>query len=124
MPEGSLPVGTRLGQHDTRSFVRLSGDQAVLRLTPVDDEEGQRSPETAAIQACRITEPGWEEAEAMSFGEAPAYEAEECVEGVRQDDGTFTFDLRAHPDRTDGRGFALVPGPDAPIDFQVAFARG
>jgi hypothetical protein len=123
VPADSLPVGTRLGRADKLSFIRLSGDEFSLTLFPVDDESGHRSPEEAVIQACQITEAGWEEADAMSFDDAPPYDAENCAAGIRNDDGSWTFNLLVYPQRDDDRGFALVPGPDAPLDFQVAFAR-
>lgn len=124
VPDGSLPVGTRLGQDDKRSFIRLSGDASTLTLFPVEGEDGHRSPEEAVIRMCQITEGGWEEAEGMSFGDAPPYDEEDCVAGVRNDDdGSWAFNLFLYPNATDNRGFAIVPGADAPLDFQVAFAR-
>ena len=125
VPAGSLPVGTRLTQHDKRSYVRLSGTSPTLVLTPHEDAAGQRSPETGTILACQIADPGWKDgAEPMAFDAAPAHDAEKCVPGVRGENGAWTFDLKAFPLRTDARGFALVPGPDAPLDFQVAFKAG
>ncbi len=124
VPEGSLPVGTRLGQDDKRSFIRLSGDAASLTLFPVEGEDGHRTPEEAVIRMCQITEGGWEEAEGMSFDDAPPYDEEDCVDGVRNDDdGSWSFNLFLYVNATDNRGFAIVPGADAPLDFQVAFAR-
>ena len=125
VPAGSLPVGTRLSQHDKRSFVRLSGTAPTLVLTPHPDAAGQRSPETGTILACQIVDPGWKNgAEPLAFDAAPAYDAGKCVPGVRSENGAWTFDLKTFPLRTDARGFALVPGPDAPLDFQVAFQAG
>ena len=122
VPSGSLPVGTRLAQHDKRSYVRLSGSAPSLVLTPHEDAEGQRAPETGTILACQIIDPSWKEgSEPMTFDAAPAFESEKCAPGVRNEDGAWTFDLKSFPLRTDARGFALIPGPDAPLDFQVAF---
>ena len=123
VPADSLPVGMRVGQDDKRSFIRLTGDEFSLTLVPVDEEGANRSPEEAVIQACQISEGGWEEGEAISFDDAPPYDPEDCVDGVRAENGTWTFSLITYPQRDDDRGFALVPGPDAPIDFQVAFSR-
>jgi len=94
-----------------------------LTLFPVADEAGHRTPEDAVISACQITDSGWEEGEAMSFDDAPPYDADDCVDGVRNEDGSWTFSLVVYPQRADDRGFALVPGADAPLDFQVSFAR-
>ena len=121
VPASSLPVGMRLGQADKASFVRLSGTAPALVLREHEDAAGQRSPATAVINACQITDAGWKRGEAVAFDAAPAYDEAKCVPGVRGADGTWTFDLQTFPLRTDARGFALVPGPEAPLDFQVAF---
>lgn len=124
VPDDSLPVGTRLGQDDKRSFIRLAGDESTLTLVPIDDEDGQRNPGEAVIRMCQITEGGWDEGEGMSFDDAPPYDEEDCVDGIYNDaDGSWAFSLFVYPNATDERGFALVPGEDAPLDFQVAFAR-
>lgn len=122
VPEATLPVGNRIGQLDKASFVRLAGDATELVL--VEDADGSRAAPTggaAAVQACRIEVPGWEEAEAQSFDEAPTWDAASCTPGTRGDDGSWTFDLAGFGSPTDERGFALVPTDDAPVDFQVAF---
>lgn len=124
VPAKSLPVGTRVGQHDKRSYVRLSGSAPALTLAPHPDAAGQRAPETGMILACQVTVAGWKDAEALRFADAPAHDSTKCVPGVRSADGSWTFDLSAFPTRSDDRGFALVPGPTAPLDFQVAFKAG
>lgn len=125
VPAGSLPVGKRVSQHDKRSFIRLSGSSATLVLAPHQDAAGQRTPQAGSILACQITDPNWKAGtEPMAFDAAPAYDATKCTLGQRGEDGAWTFDLKAFPLRTDSRGFALVPGPDAPLDFQVAFKAG
>jgi hypothetical protein len=121
VPASSLPVGNRLGQADKLSFVRLSGVAPTLTLREHEDASGQRTPATAIISACRITDGSWKAGEAVAFDAAPAYDDAACTPGVRAADGTWTFDLQAFPQRSDDRGFALVPGPESPIDFQVAF---
>lgn len=121
VPNSSLPVGSRLGQTDKASFIRLAGTATALHLVPHEDASGQRSPEAGAIQACQITDAGWKGGEAISFDDAPAYDPATCSAGVRHADGRWTFDLAGFPQRADDRGFALVPGPDEPLDFQVSF---
>ena len=123
VPESSLPVGSRLGQPDKASFIRLDGTATSLLLAPHEDASGQRSPDAGAIQACQITDAEWKDGEAISFDAAPAYDETTCSAGVRNPDGTWTFDLAGFPGRADDRGFALVPGPDVPLDFQVSFGR-
>lgn len=122
VPEDTLPVSVLVGQPDKVSFVRLAGTGSTLVLT--EDPEGARAPTggTAAVKACRITDPSWQEADNQAFTDAPAYDEEQCVEGVL--DGTaWAFDLSAFPDRADDAGFALVPGEGAAVDFQVTFRR-
>lgn len=122
VPPETLPVGTRLGQIDKASFILLDGGAEELRLK--ENESGNRTTTgTATVNACRVSESGWEEGEAMSFDEAPEWSADDCILGERGEDGVWTFDLGPFDDRTDNRGFALVPGPGAPADFQVAFEK-
>lgn len=121
VPEGGLPVGRRLGEDDKLSFVRLGASSTRLVLRLVDDAGGQRFADSATVQACRILVAGWEAKPAMSMSEAPPHDRTSCAVGERNDDGTWTFDLSRFTDRTDQKGFALVPGPDAPADFQVTF---
>lgn len=121
VPEGSLPVGTRLTQTDKASFLRLVGDERNLVLTEVAD--GGRGAD-AAVQACVITESGWQGGGNQSFDDAPAWDADACVPGMRSDEGAWTFALGMLGAPDDPRGYALVPGADAPADFQVAFSAG
>lgn len=119
VPEATLPVGTRLGGNDKVSFVLLEGTATELVLT--EEAEGARGIEPAVVQACRITVPGWGAGEAKSFDDAPTWDGEACAPGSRAEGGTWRFDLSAFDGRDDLRGFALVPGPGAPVDVQVAF---
>jgi hypothetical protein len=124
VPAGSLPVGRRPGfDVDKVAFVKLSGGSTSLKLLPHEDSTGVRNPTGAAIQACRITTPGWAAAEAQSVEEAPAWDCAVAVLGKRAEDGTWTFDLSVFPDRADERGFALVP-TGSELDFQVTFVPG
>lgn len=122
VPEDTLPVGTRVGQHDKISFIRLSGDDATLVLA--EDASGRRgtSFETSPVEVCQITDAGWEPGEAQSMDQAPEYDADNCVAAQQQADGTWSISLFLFDDPTDQRGFALVPSADAPLDFQVTFA--
>ncbi|HEX2851366.1 MAG TPA: hypothetical protein VHN98_12465 [Acidimicrobiales bacterium] len=122
VPDGTLPVGTRVGRDDKRSFVRLSGGDTVLRLT--EDPSGSRATAgVAAVQACQVTTAAWsaKTAVAMSSPDEPTWDANTCVAGTRASDGTWTFDLSAFASPTDARGIALVPAPGGPIDAQVTF---
>lgn len=124
VPEGALPVGRRPGfEVDKVAFVKLSGGTSTLKLLPHDDAGGARNAEGAAIQACRVTTPGWGEAQGQSMEEAPVWDCGVAVLGKRADDGSWTFDLSLFDDRADERGFALVPAGSA-LDFQVSFLPG
>jgi hypothetical protein len=120
VPDGTLPVGNRVGQIDKASFVRLTGTATVLSL--VEDPNGSRAVAgNGGVQVCRITTSDWSAGDAISFDQAPAYDTNSCKAGQRSDDGTWTFDLSGFADRAGPAGFALVPTADAPVDFQVAF---
>ena len=122
VPAGTLPVGNRLGQVDKASFVRLSGTATGLTLTA--DPSGARNLAGAgSVQACPVTA-SWTAGDAMPLDQAPAYDTTKCVAGTHPDDSSWSFDLGAFADRAGGNGFALVPAPDAPVDFQVAFKAG
>ncbi len=119
VPEGTMPVGNRVGQADKVSFVRLSGDGTVLEL--LEDAEGERAfSGDPSVVLCRILDPTWQEEEAMPWSDAPQWDGDDCVAGVR-DAGRWTFDLAPLGEPAAMAGWALVPGPDAPVDFQVAF---
>lgn len=122
VPEGTLPVGTRVGQTDKVSFVRLAGTAASLVLA--EDAAGRRGSafETPPVELCPVTDEQWDEGAAQPMSAAPAHDPERCATAQQRSDGTWVFDLVAFDDPTDPRGFALVPSADAPIDFQITFA--
>jgi hypothetical protein len=115
-----MPVATRLGNLDKATFIRLSGTRTSLTLH--EDTSGAREAiGTGKIVACRITDPSWEEKPDQALADAPTWATDTCVVGT-ESDNTWTFDLTPFSDRTSDAGFALVPAPDAPADFQVTFA--
>ena len=122
VPEGSLPVGARVDQVDKASFIRLSGSGSTLVLTELADGRRGSDFESAPVQACQITDAGWQPAENMSFADAPAHDPDVCVPASMLPDGRWSIPLTMFADPTDDRGIALVPAPEAPIDFQVTFA--
>jgi hypothetical protein len=121
IPEGTMPVGTRIAQTDKVSFLRLDGDGSELVL--VEDEEGRRGSEfeTSPVQLCQLVDGEWEEGENQPMSDAPEHDPDACVPGLERPDGTWAFTLFTFADPTDARGFALVPTDDAPVDFQVTF---
>lgn len=124
VPEETLPVSSLAGRPDKVSFVRLAGDGTTLVLT--EDPAGARAPTggAAAVAACRITDGSWAEGDNQPFTDAPAFDAEQCVQGVPDGSGTWEFDLSGFEAPADDAGWALVPGEGAAVDFQVAFRRG
>lgn len=122
--EGNLPVSATVGLPDERSFVRLHGNTALLTLQEVADQGANILPAQALIRACRITESGWSVEAGAPAEESPAFDATRCVDGIRSDDGRWTFDLGSFTaaQRTDDAGFALVPG-DGTRTFQIHFDR-
>ncbi|MEA3075820.1 MAG: hypothetical protein QOF60_728 [Actinomycetota bacterium] len=120
VPDGSLPVGKRVGQEDKRSYVRLSGTDTVLRLSEVGSGRSTGGS-VVSVQACRVTQAGWAEGRGVALSSAPPFDSTACVKGERATDGVWEFDLSAYSDRTDAKGFALVVAPDGGVDFQVNF---
>lgn len=119
VPEATLPVGTR-GSDDKLSFVRLSGTATILGLA--EHPDGNRTNAgPVAVRACQIKPSDWKAGAAVAFADAPAYDPADCVAGARSQSGVWLFDLSAYDSRADNRGFALVPGAGAGVDFQVAF---
>lgn len=117
VPEGSLPVGNRVGQTDKASFLRLGGDWQSLALAV--DSKGTAGIGEAAVQACAITTAAWEPVAGSSFDDAPEWNPDDCVAGVAGAGGDrWTFEIAGIDQRF---GVALVPGPGAPVEFQIAF---
>lgn len=117
VPEGTMPISARLGQTDKVTFIRLSGTVSTLILE--EDTGGAREAMGAGtVLACAVIDEGWSEAPDQSFDDAPAWDPDRCVASTEADD-VWTFDLSGFDDRTGDRGFALVPGSDAPPDFQI-----
>lgn len=120
VPGGTLPVGSRGGQLDKVTFVRLSGDQGTLVLS--EDPAGRRLlVGSAGLQACRSRGTGWKEGGNQDLAAAPAWFADTCVKGTAAPDGRWSFPVGQIGDPADPRGFVIVPAPDAPADFQITF---
>lgn len=122
VPEGGLPVATRLGKDHRRSFILLDGTETVLRLGLVPQPTANMLDAIAVVQACPITTEGWSPVVAQSFEEAPKFDCTMAAVAERAADGSFVFDLATIPADARARGLALVPGPDAPPTFQVVFS--
>lgn len=117
VPDGSLPVGNRLGEPSRVSFLRLAGDWQALTLAV--DPDGGAGLGPPVVQVCAITTDVWEPRTAASFEDAPEWSSGDCIKGNPDAAGAeWTFDLGGIDQR---RGVALVPAPEAPIEFQIAF---
>jgi hypothetical protein len=116
VPDGSLPVGNRLGQTDKVSFVRLGGDWQTLAVRV--DPDGTAGVGEPSVRACAITTASWEPRSGAGFEDAPTW-GDDCVAGVADAAGeTWSFEVGQIDHRF---GVALVPAPDAPVEFQIAF---
>ena len=116
VPDGSYPVANRLGAVDKASFVSLAGAGPMLVLG--EDPAGANEvlgPGT--VQACATDGPG-PEGPGHRLADAPAW-SDRCVTGV-ETDGRWTFDLTALGGSTGTPDVAILPGPDAPVEFQLA----
>lgn len=122
IPEGTLPVGMRVGQTDKVAFVRLAGEATALVLA--EDAAGRRGSafDTSPVQLCQVTAAGWEAGEDQAMADAPPHDPDLCAPGQQGADGTWSFTLALFEDPTDARGLAIVPTADAPLDFQITFA--
>lgn len=122
VPEGTMPVGSRLGELDKVTFMRLSG--TATKLVLAEDTAGAREAVgEGLVRACAIVEAGWTEEPDQSLEDAPTIDTDRCVEGVEVGN-TWTFDLSDFASRTGQAGFALLPATGAPADFQVTFEPG
>jgi hypothetical protein len=117
---GGLPVAAAGGQASKRSFIALGGGGTVLHLAVATDPGANVGDDRASISACPILKPGWEATRGQAMP-GPEF-TQPCATGVRQSDGSWTFDLSAFGDPTKAAGFALTPDPsDAAETFQVTF---
>jgi hypothetical protein len=136
VPEGLLPVSTRVGQPARIAAIGITFDaprgsttvHSLVMHLKESDAGGVQQGSGAAVRACPIT----------SFlvpetnGDASNIPAEDCdtahADGTRADDGTWTFDLTSiasawvDPFGTiPPNGVRLDPVGDAPATFQVMF---
>lgn len=111
IPADGLPIGARVGAPAEQSYIRLTGTEPRLQLALSTASGASFGPDAPMVQACRIRSDDWQ---AARPGPAVPYDDRSCTAGVRAADGKYTFDLSRFSDRTDRRGFALVPRIDGP----------
>lgn len=107
-PENGLPVSKAGSEVVKRSFIGVSGDESILRLKLVDDPSNV-GVEQAVVRACPIVVEDWKAERGQSFDDQPLFQ-DTCVDGVRGDDGIFSFDLSKLGTVSEFPGFALTPG--------------
>lgn len=110
-------MSNRAGQLERAAFLHVTAPFGELVLS-VDADGARPALGTPTIDACAVTTSTWAAGEAVSFDDAPAWSTDDCVTGTTDGD-VWRFPVGSIDQ---GFGIALVPGPDAPIDFQVTFA--
>jgi hypothetical protein len=133
VPEGTVPVAMRLGQVQRVGAIGMTFDapigtrvdRLVLRLKESGDTLAQQGS-GAAVRACPITDFLVPEDNGPSTNAPKADCALATVDGVRGEDGTWTFDLTPigqawASGALSVNGIRLEPVGAAPATFQVAF---
>lgn len=120
IPERALPVGATATGPDKVSWFRLAGGgPGPLVLHPVDDPGANRAEGTATVELCRSTTADWTAGPNQDASAQPPVDASACVDGARDADGSWSFDIAPLGPIEDPRGFVLVPGAGV---FQVVYA--
>jgi hypothetical protein len=118
--KGGLPVASTAGQDQKISFIRLVGDETVLRLKVSAD--GPNVNEAApSVRACVLTSP-FETKRGQALSAAPKWDAGRCSVARAGAGGVYEFDLSTAGPKGDGFGYVLAPSSGtAPPTFQVVF---
>jgi hypothetical protein len=122
IPAGSAAVGSRAGQVDKVTYVRLSGTPGVLQLK-VDASGANVLDQNAVLAACPVTQANWQVGQGEVTPTAgPPYSCGVSSPGVRSSDGTsWTFELSSFDL---SNGVAIVPvtsTTEVSKSFQVVF---
>ena len=123
IPAGSVGVGSRAGQVDKVTYLRLSGTARVLRLK-VDASGASVLDQNAVLAACPVTQSSWKVGQGdVAPAAAPPYSCGLTAPGVRSNDGTsWTFDVSSIDL---SNGLAIVPVvtlTEVTNSFQVVFS--
>jgi hypothetical protein len=102
VPEGALPVGSRLGRAQEAVQLRLSGTGSTLELAVVTAPGATFG--TPAVRVCPLTTADWRPGRP---GPAVPHDDADCVPAVVEG-GVLRADLSRYADRTSDRGFALL----------------
>lgn len=119
VPEKSLPVGSGAAGPEKVSWFRLTGDAAPLVLRPVQDAGSNRAETTATMRLCRSKTSDWATGPNLAANNRPPVDDASCVDGKRNSDGSWSFEVAKLGAIDDPRGAVLIPGAGV---FQVVFA--
>lgn len=135
IPEGALPVSVVNGEPEMLSGVdfaleanpgaSVTSFTVVLRET--ESPGANLNAENAAIVACPITDPWWDDGEAASWSDVPEHDCDTGAKGERSESGVWTFELTGvaatwlTPQNQTANGIVLAPEDTEPQSFQVAF---
>jgi hypothetical protein len=122
VPDGSVAVGSRAGQVDKVTYLRLVGDPGLLQLK-VDASGSNVLDADAVLAACPVTQAGWKVGHGdVTPAAGPQYSCSLSSPGVRSSDGTtWAFDLSS---LDMSNGVAIVPvvsTTEVTKSFQVVF---
>jgi len=134
VPAGALVVGATAGEADAIAAVAVEPEHAEgatietfeLLLREVDDEGANLGTTFAAVVACPITG-FWIGGENGVWETRPEYDCSLAeAPGVRAEDGSWTFDLRAigqlwSDETVPNEGVALVEKVEPPTGFRIAY---
>jgi hypothetical protein len=135
VPANAIAVGAQGGEPDKVAAVGLVldapegalADKLILRLKEAPGNGANVNAGSAKISACPITS-FWAGAKNGNFADRPTCDDSQAVAGVREPEGTWTFDLTliamSWLDPTSDlqqNGVLLVESVDAPQSFQISF---
>lgn len=119
-PGKGLPVEA-IGNRVTKySYLKLAGDEKVLRLKALSDDGASLNDAAARVELCHITTPGWKAQRDVATADAPKYNAD-CVEGKKASGGVWSFTFSSVHDPLDANGWAVVPITADSSTFRVTF---
>jgi hypothetical protein len=139
VPEGAIAVAARLGEDDKVAAIGMLLDanpgatveRFTLTLQEAECAGANQNAGSAAIRACPVVS-FWAGVENGEWDTRPEADCDSASsDGVRNDDGSWTFDLRAIGSvlldpfgMVAENGILLIPAVEPPQTFQVSFATG
>ncbi|MBA0126091.1 DNRLRE domain-containing protein [Haloechinothrix sp. YIM 98757] len=136
VPEGAIPVAAAGGDREKISAIEFALEarpgaemrSATLALRESEESGANVNEEDAVVRACQITESFWADEEAAAWETRPEVDCEAgSAEGIRDEDGTWTFDLTSlasswvAEDGETPQSIMLVAEAESAESFQVAY---